>query len=96
MSLASTLEERFQQEQTKTKEWLADVMQFLSHDTSPTRRQLAAALRQRAELIESEAQLDSFFAQLPKAENANGQETELNSGEVSDSIADKSGSFGNG
>jgi len=83
MSLMSILEEQFQQEQARTKEWLADVMQFLSHDTSLTRRQLAANLRQRADLIDGEAQLDSFLAQSLKTED--GKEN-LNSEEASGSI----------
>mgnify|MGYP001614420976 FL=1 len=59
----SALEElklRGEKERSETEKALADVMQFLSHDTSPTRLQLALALRQRAEVIEAEAGLDRF------------------------------------
>ncbi|MFH0804207.1 MAG: hypothetical protein V1896_01235 [Candidatus Zambryskibacteria bacterium] len=49
-----------EEEQGKAKEWLADVQQFFSHDTSPTRRELAEALRQRAELIEADVLSESL------------------------------------
>jgi NurA-like 5'-3' nuclease len=55
------LEEKFREEKRKTAECLADVQQFFSHDTSPTRLQLALALRQRAEVIEAEASLDRWI-----------------------------------
>lgn len=51
----------FEREKIRTKECLADVIQLLSHDTSPTRRQLAEVLRRQAELIGSESQIDSLF-----------------------------------
>lgn len=49
---------KFQAEQSRTAEWLADVIQFLRHDTSSTRLQLVEVLRGRADLIESEAKTD--------------------------------------
>ena len=55
-SVMNQLAFQFQEEQRKTREWLTDVQEFLSHDTSKTRRQLAEALRQQAELIEIEIQ----------------------------------------
>jgi hypothetical protein len=55
----SILDEHFKQEEERTKECLADLIKFLSHDTSLTRRQLAKTLRERAELIDSEARANS-------------------------------------
>jgi hypothetical protein len=52
------LESGFQEEKRKTAECLADVRQFLSHDTSPTRRQLARVLHERAFMIETEVSLE--------------------------------------
>lgn len=65
MDLASACK----QEKVKTKAWLEDVMRFLSHDTSNTRRQLAEVLRQRAELIEAESRTDFFFEKVLKEES---------------------------
>lgn len=47
----------FAEEQLRTAECLADVQQFLSHDTSPTRMQLAQTLRLRADVIEAEIKI---------------------------------------
>jgi hypothetical protein len=44
--------EWYKKENELTKEALADVLQYLSHDTSTTRRQLKNVLMQRANLIE--------------------------------------------
>jgi len=57
-SFTSGLEQALKEEQRETKECLKDVLKFLSHNTSTTRRRLAEALRQRAEVIETEADLD--------------------------------------
>ena len=60
----------------------ADVIQLLSHDTTTTRRRFAALLRQRAELIENEANEDTPLESRLRARRAskaslpNGPSTE--------------------
>ena len=53
-------EKKFDREKRETKECLTDLCQLLSHNTSSTRRQLVWLLRQRADFIENEIELDSF------------------------------------
>jgi hypothetical protein len=53
---------RFEEERKRTKERLDQVLQYLSHDTSPTRKRLAEVLRQQAYLVESESNIDCFSA----------------------------------
>lgn len=53
LSATERLSQQFEEEQRLTQIALADVIQFLSHDTSYSRRQLAAVLRQRAEVVEA-------------------------------------------
>lgn len=53
MTRSERFDREFAEEKRKTAICLADVQKFLSHDTSPTRKQLAETLRARAELIES-------------------------------------------
>lgn len=60
--------EEFERENKRTKEHLDDIVRFLSHDTSFTRKQLVEVLRQRADLIESEVETDSFFKKILKEE----------------------------
>jgi len=55
----------FEEEGERTKESLADVVQLLSHDTSPTRLQLARTLRERASIIETEFENDRFLNSIP-------------------------------
>ncbi len=55
---SAKLEREFKSEQRKTNDCLLDVIKFLTHNTSKTRRQLVEALRQRAEVIEAEINID--------------------------------------
>ncbi len=57
----SILDEHFKEEQEKTKKCLEGLMRLLSHDTSPTRRQLAILLRQQADMIHNQAVTDSIL-----------------------------------
>jgi hypothetical protein len=59
-------EEIYEKEKQLTKEALADVQQYLSHDTSTTRKQLAIVLKERAEVIESELMVDNMAKDLSK------------------------------
>ncbi len=52
-SLSEKFDAAFEKEKQLTKEDLADVLKYLSHDTSTTRIQLAAVLRERADVVES-------------------------------------------
>lgn len=52
------------EERRKTEECLADVQQFLSHDTSASRVELTRALRQRADFIESQVRGDRAFSRM--------------------------------
>lgn len=54
------LDDGFEEEKRKTAECLADVCQFLSHDTSSTRRQLVEVLLQRAEIIIAQVRTDGI------------------------------------
>jgi hypothetical protein len=61
------LDLEFEEEKQRTADCLADACQFLSHDTSSTRLQLARALRLRAELIEAEVRTDRTLRSLVNA-----------------------------
>jgi len=54
------IEADFKREKAETGRCLANVVGLLSHDTSFTRRQLAAVLREQASIIETEAFTDSL------------------------------------
>jgi len=53
----------FEEEKESTKATRADLIRYLSHDTSPTRLQLIQVLRERIEMIEVEISTDSIFSQ---------------------------------
>ena len=60
-TVLGSLNESFEREKAETKKCCADVVGFLSHDTSTTRRQLVRILRLRADMIERGVNTDSFF-----------------------------------
>ena len=59
----------FEAEKLATEECRQDVLSSLAHDTSPTRRQFAQVLRERAQLVECEITLDQFTEELSTSLN---------------------------
>ena len=51
-------------ESQKTRKAVADLLQYLFHDTLTTRRQLIGVLRERMEVIRAELQTDEALADL--------------------------------
>jgi hypothetical protein len=61
---SETWDEYCEKEKKQTQEALADVRQYLSHDTSTNRKRLAEILRERAAVIESEISVDELAKDL--------------------------------
>lgn len=54
----------FEEEKKKTDEARADLIQYLSHDTSSTRRRFIEVLKERVDVIETETDTDLIFFRL--------------------------------
>jgi len=54
----------FEEEKKKVDADRADLIQFLSHDTSSTRRRLIGVLRERIEVLETEIDTDLISSRL--------------------------------
>ncbi len=54
----------FEDEKKKTEEARTDLIRFLSHDTSSTRRRFIEVLKERIDVIETETGTDLIFSRL--------------------------------
>lgn len=55
------IDNNLEREKSAVEALKQDLIQLLSHDQTPTRRQFALLLRRQADLVESDAQIDLFL-----------------------------------